>query len=50
MLSLPLKRTGRCWHATKNSPSGDELGAEFEKFLAQHAEDFKEGFNDSGET
>ncbi|WP_431239730.1 proteasome assembly chaperone family protein [Mycolicibacterium aichiense] len=31
-------------------PSGDELGAEFEKFLAQHAEDFKDGFNDSGET
>jgi len=31
-------------------PSGEELGAEFEKFLAQHAEDFKDGFNDSGET
>lgn len=31
-------------------PSGDELGAEFEKFLAQHAEDFKDGFNDTGET
>lgn len=24
-------------------PSGDELGAEFEKFLAQHTEDFKDG-------
>jgi len=24
-------------------PSGDELGAEFERFLAQHAEDLKEG-------
>ncbi len=27
-------------------PSGEELGAEFERFLAQHAEDFKDG--DSG--
>ena len=24
-------------------PSGDELGAEFERFLAEHAEEFKEG-------
>ena len=24
-------------------PSGEELGAEFERFLAQHAEDFKDG-------
>ncbi len=31
-------------------PSGEELGAEFERFLAQHAEDFKDGFNDNGET
>lgn len=27
-------------------PSGDELGAEFERFLAQHAEDPRDGFND----
>ena len=27
-------------------PSGDELGAEFEKFLAQHAEDLREGRDD----
>ena len=31
-------------------PSGEELGAEFERFLAQHAEDFKDGFTDNGET
>jgi predicted ATP-grasp superfamily ATP-dependent carboligase len=31
-------------------PSGDELGAEFERFLAQHADDFKDGFTDNGET
>jgi predicted ATP-grasp superfamily ATP-dependent carboligase len=31
-------------------PSGDELGAEFERFLAQHAEDFKDGFTDNGDT
>jgi len=31
-------------------PSGEELGAEFERFLAQHAEDFKDGFHDNGET
>lgn len=27
-------------------PSGDELGAEFERFLAQHVEDPRDGFND----
>ncbi|MFM8599871.1 MAG: proteasome assembly chaperone family protein [Mycobacterium sp.] len=31
-------------------PSGEELGAEFERFLAQHADDFREGFTDNGET
>ena len=31
-------------------PSGDELGAEFERFLAQHAEDPRDGFNDNDET
>lgn len=31
-------------------PSGEELGAEFERFLAQHAEDFKDGFTDDTET
>jgi hypothetical protein len=31
-------------------PSGDELGAEFERFLAQHAEDFRDGFTDNGDT
>jgi hypothetical protein len=31
-------------------PSGDELGAEFERFLAQHAEDFRDGFTDNGES
>ncbi|WP_099248784.1 proteasome assembly chaperone family protein [Mycobacterium sp. shizuoka-1] len=31
-------------------PSGEELGAEFERFLAQHAEDFKDGFSDNGDT
>ena len=30
-------------------PSGEELGAEFERFLAQHAEDLKDGFTDNGE-
>jgi proteasome assembly chaperone (PAC2) family protein len=30
-------------------PSGDELGAEFERFLAQHAEEFKDGLPDDGE-
>jgi len=28
-------------------PSGEELGAEFERFLAQHAEDFREGGSES---
>lgn len=27
-------------------PSGEELGAEFERFLAQHADDFKDGLPD----
>lgn len=31
-------------------PSGEELGAEFERFLAQHAEDFKDGFTDNGDS
>ena len=31
-------------------PSGDELGAEFERFLAQRAEDLNDGFNDGTET
>ena len=31
-------------------PSGDELGAEFERFLAQHAEDPRDGFKDDDET
>ncbi|BBZ75373.1 hypothetical protein MANY_07100 [Mycolicibacterium anyangense] len=31
-------------------PSGDELAGEFERFLAQHAEDFKDGLTDDGET
>jgi len=31
-------------------PSGEELGAEFERFLAQHAEDLRDGFNDNNET
>jgi proteasome assembly chaperone (PAC2) family protein len=30
-------------------PSGEELGAEFERFLAEHAEDFKDGLTDGGE-
>jgi proteasome assembly chaperone (PAC2) family protein len=30
-------------------PSGEELGAEFERFLAQHAEEFKDGLPDEGE-
>lgn len=29
-------------------PSGEELGAEFERFLAQHTEDFKDGLPDEG--
>lgn len=29
-------------------PSGDELGAEFERFLAEHAEDFREDPTDGG--
>ena len=29
-------------------PSGEELGAEFERFLAQHTEDFKDGMPDEG--
>ena len=29
-------------------PSGEELGAEFERFLAQHSGDFTDGFGDSG--
>ena len=29
-------------------PSGEELGAEFERFLAEHAEDFKDGTSDDG--
>lgn len=31
-------------------PSGDELGAEFERFLAQQADDFKNGFQDGDDT
>jgi len=31
-------------------PSGDELGAEFERFLAQHADEFKDGFTDNGDS
>lgn len=31
-------------------PSGEELGAEFERFLAQHADDFRDGFTENGET
>lgn len=31
-------------------PSGDELGAEFERFLAQHDEDLHDGFEDGSET
>ena len=31
-------------------PSGEELGAEFERFLAQHDEDFKHGLTDNDET
>ncbi|HTY28331.1 MAG TPA: PAC2 family protein [Mycobacterium sp.] len=31
-------------------PSGEELAGEFERFLAQHAEDFKDGFNEDEET
>lgn len=31
-------------------PSGDELAGEFERFLAQHAEDLKDGLTDDGET
>ena len=27
-------------------PSGDELGAEFEKFLAEHAEEFRDSTGD----
>lgn len=30
-------------------PSGEELGAEFERFLAQHADEFKDGLPDDGE-
>lgn len=30
-------------------PSGEELGAEFERFLAQHADDLKDGLTDDGE-
>ena len=30
-------------------PSGEELGAEFERFLAQHADDLKDGLDDAGE-
>jgi len=30
-------------------PSGEELGAEFERFLAEHAEDLKDGFTDGAE-
>lgn len=29
-------------------PSGDELGAEFERFLAQHADEFKDGEDSDG--
>ncbi len=29
-------------------PSGEELGAEFERFLAQHTDDFKDGLPDEG--
>jgi hypothetical protein len=29
-------------------PSGEELGAEFERFLAQQADDFKDGLTDDG--
>jgi hypothetical protein len=31
-------------------PSGEELGAEFERFLAQHADDFKDGPTDDSGT
>jgi len=31
-------------------PSGEELGAEFERFLAQHAEDFKDGPSPDGDS
>ena len=31
-------------------PSGEELAGEFERFLAQHAEDFKDGLNGDDET
>ena len=31
-------------------PSGEELAGEFERFLAQHAEDFKDGFDGDDET
>ncbi len=31
-------------------PSGDELGAEFERFLAQRADDLRDGFKDNDET
>lgn len=30
-------------------PSGEELGAEFERFLAQHADEFRDGLPDDGE-
>jgi len=30
-------------------PSGEELGAEFERFLAQHADDLKDGLDADGE-
>ena len=31
-------------------PSGEELAGEFERFLAQQAEDFKDGLNGDDET
>ena len=34
----------------KHLPSGDALRAAFERFLAQHAEDPRDGFNDNDET
>ena len=49
MHSLPLRRIGRCLR-DGDLPSGDELGAEFERFLAQHAEDPRDGFKDDDET
>lgn len=31
-------------------PSGEELGAEFERFLAQHADDFRDGFTENDDS